>query len=89
MDVREEKTGSDFTLVRKTMTLGKALKEVVDQNSLLAGVKWLNPFSQILRKLTGRKNFTEYQRKVAENSRRIRSVVHDYVKKRKSGEIKS
>ena len=44
MDMREESTGSNFKLVRKTVTLGKALKEVVDQLCMLAGVKWMNPF---------------------------------------------
>ena len=62
MDIRGDTAGS---LVRKTVTLAVALKEVTDQVSLEAGFKWLNPMYQALRKLTGKRNFTEYQRKLA------------------------
>jgi len=60
MEMREYTTGSDFHLVRKTVKLGDALKEIVDQLCLEAGFKWLNPFYQTARRLTGKKNFTEY-----------------------------
>jgi hypothetical protein len=57
MDMRGDTPG---TLVRKTVTLKEALKEAIDQVSNSAGFKWLNPFYQTLRKLTGKRNFTEY-----------------------------
>ena len=55
------------SLVQKTVTLAVALKEITDGVTNEAGFKWLNPFYQALRKLTGKKNFTEYQRKLAQN----------------------
>merc|ERR1719362_1245663 len=87
--MRSWTTGSDFSLVRKTVPIGVALKEVVDQTVNEAGLKWLNPIYQLCRRLTGIKNFTAFQRKLAENGQTIRKVVYDYVLKRKSGEVKS
>jgi hypothetical protein len=53
MYMREYKTGADFTLVRKTVKLGVGLKEIADQLCLEAGFKWMNPFYQTARSLTG------------------------------------
>ena len=54
-----------------------------------AGFKWLNPFYRLARSLTGIKNFTSYQQKLADNGQRVRNVIVDYVKKRKNGQVKS
>ena len=64
MDMRGDTPG---TFVRKTVPLSIALKEITDGVCIEAGFKWLNPFYQGLRKLTGKKNFTAYQRTLAEN----------------------
>jgi len=49
----------------------------------------MNPFYKKARKLTGIKNFSEFQRQVAFNGKQIREFTRDYVMKRKNGGIKS
>ena len=65
------------------------MKEVIDQTLNESGLKWLNPMYQLYRKVTGKKNATEFQRQLAENGETIRKTIFDYVLKRKNGEIKS
>jgi cytochrome P450 len=88
MDMREQ-AGSEIKLVRRTVSLGVALHEVIGQVTFEASFKQMNPLYQAARKLTGIKNFTEYQTKIVENCERIRNFIADYVMKRKNGEIKS
>lgn len=89
LDVRKSKNGSDFTLVRKRVTLAKALNEMPDQVIISAGFKTQNPLYQLARKLTGRKNFTEWQRKVSQNGKDVNRFMLDYVQRRKNSEVTS
>ena len=49
----------------------------------------MNPIYKKARKLTGIKDFTEWQRKLVYSQQVIRNFVRDYVMQRKSGEVKS
>ena len=53
------------------------------------GFKWLNFFYQAARKVTGVKDFTNYQKIQAANGMRIREAIRKYVEQRKSGERQS
>lgn len=88
IDMREQ-TDSGVKLVRKTVPLGVALHEAIGQVTFEASFKHLNPLYQTARKLTGIKDFTQYQTKIVKNCERIRNFIHGYVTKRKNGEIKS
>ena len=60
MNTRKDSSGADFTLERKTVTLDKALKVVVDQTVHNTMFKWFNPIYKLYRKITGKKNATEF-----------------------------
>ena len=62
--MRETRIGSDFNLTLKKVTLPIALIETLELTSTESGFKWMNPFYQMARKLTGIKDFTDYQRKL-------------------------
>ena len=49
----------------------------------------MNPLYNVVRKLTGIKNFTAYQATVAENGQKIRAAIRKYVEDRISGANKS
>lgn len=87
--MRGENVGSDFSLELKTVTVGKAITEIIDQVILAAVFKSMNPIYKKARKLTGIKNFTEFQSKLAYSQNKIRTFVSNYVNKRKNGEIQS
>ena len=76
-------------LVRKTVTLPEAIHEFDKSIMAVAPFKWLNPVYRIARKLTGIKNFTKYQQKIADNGLRTREAILEYVRERKSGKRKS
>lgn len=87
IDVRVSQEGSNFE--RKSLSIQEALHEI---NFAVMGegiFKWLNPFYQGLRSLTGMKNFTKYQQTLAENGQRVNHLIKNYVKDRRSGKIKS
>jgi hypothetical protein len=60
--MRNEDFGSDFTLELKTVKVGKAITEAIDLVIIGSGFKGMNPLYKKARKLTGIKNFTEFQR---------------------------
>ena len=64
INMRETRIGSDFNLTLKKVTLPIALIETLELTSTESGFKWMNPFYQMARKLTGIKDFTDYQRKL-------------------------
>ena len=51
--------------------------------------KQFNPLYNIARKITGVKEFTHYQRTVAQNGANQRAAIRKYVRERKSGVRKS
>ena len=87
--MRGDTVGSDFSLELKTVHVGTAITEVIDLVVIASNFKSLNPIYKKARKLTGIKDFTEFQRKLTYSQKVIRNFVGDYVMKRKNGEIKS
>ena len=51
--------------------------------------KWFNPFYQLARKVTGKKNFTKYQTTLANNGQRLNQWVQKIVADRRAGKTKS
>lgn len=87
LDVRVSANSSEF--VRKKMKMPEGIHEFEEQMFGLITWKQLNPVYQAARKLTGIKDFTKYQRTVAENGKRARETLMAYVQMRKRGERKS
>ena len=77
IDVPEHRMSWNWS--RKTMILSEAIhafsQQVIDQ----MGFKWLNFFYQAARKVTGVKDFTNYQKIQAANGMRIREAIRKYV----------
>ena len=87
IDVLVTKSGTEF--VRKNLSIQEALHEI---DFALMGeliFKWMNPLYKGLRRLTGIKNFTKYQQTLAENGKRVKKLIKQYVVDRRSGKIKS
>ena len=77
IDIDVRVSPSSDELVRKTIC--EAIHEFDHDVLNLAPYKWLNPIYRILRKITGKKHFTSYQKTIAANGQRIRDAVQDYV----------
>ena len=78
MDFRnKEKSGAEFTC--KSVYLGAAINEYDAQVISMLPSKTNNPLYQIARKLTGIKEFTKYQKIVAENGERTRKAINEYI----------
>ena len=83
----KDPTGPPF--IRKTVSLGEAIHESDDQTIGMFATKQFNPLYQIARKLTGIKEFTQYQKTVRRNGQAQRDAILQYVQDRKSGKRKS
>ena len=75
--------------IRRKASLGEAIHESDDQTIGLFATKQFNPLYKIARKVTGIKEFTKYQKTVAQNGANQREAIRKYVRQRKSGERKS
>ena len=72
------------------MSFMKALNKVITQMVLSYTIKFYNPANWLSYQFAGKVfNVTAHQRRVAQNARKIRDFVNDYVQKRKRGENKS
>ena len=58
--MREFTSSTDFVFKREKVKIGDAITEIIEQVSYGAAFKNLNPLYKLARKITGKKDFTNF-----------------------------
>ena len=77
IDFPKDAQSSEFE--RRSVSLNQAIHEYFDQAVRTAPMKNVQEAYQLLRKVTGIKTFTKYQKTVAANGFRTREAIRKYV----------